>query len=96
MKEYAKWLFWQKNWIKKRNESMKELSFPNSQEYPGMTASASEDFALIAERIPGTMMYLSAFLWGHECCLKFIQLLDSTVGSYLLPNLGSFIHYFFQ
>ena len=28
VKEYAKWLFWQKNWIKKRNESMKELKFP--------------------------------------------------------------------
>ena len=40
--------------------------------------------------------YLSAFLWGCECSLKFIQLLDSTVGSYLLPNLGSFTHYFFQ
>ena len=39
---------------------MKELSFPNCQEYPGMTASASEDFALIAEKIPSTMMYLSA------------------------------------
>ena len=39
---------------------MKELPFPNNQEYPGMTASASEDFALIAEQIPGTMMYLSA------------------------------------
>ena len=39
---------------------MKELPFPNNQEYPGMTASASEDFALIAEKVPGTMMYLSA------------------------------------
>lgn len=39
---------------------MKKLPFPNNQEYPGMTASASEDFALIAEKIPGTMMYLSA------------------------------------
>ena len=39
---------------------MRELSFPNNQEYPGMTASASEDFALIAEKIPSTMMYLSA------------------------------------
>ena len=39
---------------------MRELSFPNNQEYPGMTANASEDFALIAERIPSTMMYLSA------------------------------------
>ena len=39
---------------------MKELSFPNNQEYPGMTAGASEDFALIAEKIPSTMMYLSA------------------------------------
>ena len=39
---------------------MKELSFPNNQEFPGMTATASEDFALIAEKIPSTMMYLSA------------------------------------
>lgn len=39
---------------------MKELPFPNNQEYPGMTASASEDFALIAAQIPSTMMYLSA------------------------------------
>lgn len=39
---------------------MKELPFPNNQEYPGMTASASEDFAFIAEQIPSTMMYLSA------------------------------------
>ena len=30
VKEYVKWLFWQKNWIKKRNESMKELVFPFS------------------------------------------------------------------
>ncbi len=30
VKEYAKWLFWQKDWIKKRNESMKELKFPFS------------------------------------------------------------------
>ncbi len=30
VKEYVKWLFWQKNWIKTRNESMKELEFPFS------------------------------------------------------------------
>lgn len=28
VKEYAKWLFWQRDWIKKRNESMKDLAFP--------------------------------------------------------------------
>lgn len=39
---------------------MNEIPFPGRMEYPGMTASASEDFALIAEQIPSTMMYLSA------------------------------------
>lgn len=39
---------------------MKEIPFPNLMEHPGMSASASEDFALIAEQIPSTMMYLSA------------------------------------
>lgn len=39
---------------------MKEIPFPGNTEYPGMSASASEDFALIAEQIPSTMMYLSA------------------------------------
>lgn len=39
---------------------MKEIPFPGNTEYPDMSASASEDFALIAEQIPSTMMYLSA------------------------------------
>lgn len=39
---------------------MNEIPFPGRMEYPGMTASASEDFALIAEQLPSTMMYLSA------------------------------------
>lgn len=39
---------------------MNEIPFPNLMEHPGMAASASEDFALIAEQIPSTMMYLSA------------------------------------
>lgn len=28
VKEYSKWLFWQRNWAKKRNESIKSLAFP--------------------------------------------------------------------
>lgn len=28
IKEYSKWLFWQRDWTKKRNESIKNLQFP--------------------------------------------------------------------
>ena len=39
---------------------MTELAVPNAVGYPGISASASEDFALIAERVPSAFMYLSA------------------------------------
>lgn len=39
---------------------MKELPIPGLMEYPGISASASEDFALIAEKVPSAFMYLSA------------------------------------
>lgn len=39
---------------------MRELSIPGFTEYPGICASASEDFASIAEKVPSTFMYLSA------------------------------------
>ena len=39
---------------------MKEMDIPGMQPYPGISASASEDFASIAEKIPSTFMYLSA------------------------------------
>ena len=39
---------------------MKELNLPGAMPYPGVTASASEDFASIAEKVPSTFMYLSA------------------------------------
>ena len=39
---------------------MKELGIPNLMGYPGIQASASEDFALVAEKIPSAFMYLSA------------------------------------
>ena len=39
---------------------MTELPIPNAVGYSGIAASASEDFALIAERVPGAFMYLSA------------------------------------
>ena len=39
---------------------MTELPIPNAVGYSGISASASEDFALIAERVPSAFMYLSA------------------------------------
>ena len=39
---------------------MKELDISGMTPYPGVSASASEDFANIAERVPSTFMYLSA------------------------------------
>ncbi len=39
---------------------MRELSIPQYTEYPDVTASASEDFANVAERVPSCFMYLSA------------------------------------
>ena len=42
---------------------MMEVGVPNAKPYPGITASASEDFAMIAEKVPSAFMYLSA---GYE------------------------------
>ena len=39
---------------------MKETNIPGLTPYPGVAASASEDFAVIAEKVPATFMYLSA------------------------------------
>ena len=39
---------------------MQELEIPGLTPYPGISASASEDFAVIAEKVPSTFMYLSA------------------------------------
>ena len=39
---------------------MKKLPIPGLTGYPGITASASEDFALVTEQIPSVFMYLSA------------------------------------
>ena len=39
---------------------MKNMNIPGAMPYPGISASASEDFASIADKIPGTFMYLSA------------------------------------
>lgn len=45
---------------KKFVEYMRELKIPETMEYPNISASASEDFAFIAEKVPATFMYLSA------------------------------------
>ena len=39
---------------------MQELGIPGLTPYPGISSSASEDFAVIAEKVPSTFMYLSA------------------------------------
>lgn len=39
---------------------MQELGIPGLTPYPGISASASEDFAVIAEKVLSTFMYLSA------------------------------------
>ncbi len=39
---------------------MRAMNIPGFMEYPDVTASASEDFASIAEKVPSTFMYLSA------------------------------------
>ena len=39
---------------------MKELDIPGLTPHGGVSASASEDFAVIAERVPSVFMYLSA------------------------------------
>lgn len=39
---------------------MQELGIPGLTPYRGISASASEDFAVIAEKVPSTFMYLSA------------------------------------
>lgn len=39
---------------------MQKLGIPGLTPYPGISASASEDFAVIAEKVPSTFMYLSA------------------------------------
>ena len=39
---------------------MKNMGIPGAMPYPGISASASEDFASIAERVPATFMYISA------------------------------------
>ncbi|MBO7184719.1 MAG: amidohydrolase [Oscillospiraceae bacterium] len=39
---------------------MKNMGIPGAYPYSGISASASEDFASIAEKIPGTFMYISA------------------------------------
>ena len=41
-------------------EYMKNMGVPGADPYPGISASASEDFASIAEKIPSTFMYISA------------------------------------
>ena len=41
-------------------DMMKNMGIPGAYPYPGISASASEDFASIADKIPATFMYLSA------------------------------------
>ena len=39
---------------------MKELPVPNMAFYPNVTASASEDFSIVSEKVPTAFIYLSS------------------------------------
>ena len=39
---------------------MKAMNIPGAMPYPNVSASASEDFAVIAEAVPSAFLYLSA------------------------------------
>ena len=39
---------------------MRELNVPGLTPLPGMQANASEDFAMIAEKVPSAFLYLAA------------------------------------
>ncbi len=39
---------------------LREMDIPGFAEYPGIASSASEDFALVAERVPTAFIYLAA------------------------------------
>ena len=39
---------------------LRELDIPGYAEYPGIASSASEDFALVAERVPTAFIYLAS------------------------------------
>jgi metal-dependent amidase/aminoacylase/carboxypeptidase family protein len=39
---------------------IREMAIPGAMPYPGISASASEDFAAIAEKVPAAFLYLSA------------------------------------
>ena len=48
-----------------------EMHIPDAKPYPDISASASEDFAFVAERIPSTFLYLSAgFPDAHRQCAR--------------------------
>ena len=39
---------------------IKEAALPGAMPYPGIVASASEDFAVVADKVPATFVYLSS------------------------------------
>lgn len=47
---------------------MQQLQIPGAVPCPGIVASASEDFAKIAERVPSAFLYLSAGTPEREEC----------------------------
>ena len=46
--------------VAKSSDALADAPGYGAAPYPGASASASEDFASIAERVPATFMYLSA------------------------------------
>ena len=48
------------NLVREMTGYMKELPIPGLTGYPGVSSSASEDFALVAERVPSAFIYLAS------------------------------------
>ena len=71
---------------------MRELKLPETMEYPNISASASEDFAFVAEQVPSTFMYLSSGYMderGAYSCLLYTSSIHAHVSKLdkLLRNL---------
>ncbi len=75
---------------------MKELDIPKLTPYPGISASASEDFANIAEQVPSAFMYLSAGYMDDEIhpnafATELIRMIAAKIGQrYLIIKLKIF------
>ena len=62
---------------------MRELDLPGAMEYPNISASASEDFAFVAERVPSAFIFCPAAIWtSAEIIPRTIRRCSSTRKSF--------------